>query len=113
MQADKQKQSTKPESLNQTMPVKKEDLSILGLKEEKLISETTKNNTIEIDSIKEQKPLAPAPIPSNAPRDIMNKTVNIQKEKMNYSLIDQKAIPAMKSRGPHAAFDQSMNKSRL
>ena len=32
---------------------------------------------------------------------------------MNYSLIDQKAIPAMKSRGPHAAFDQSMNKSRL
>lgn len=58
------------------MPVKKEDLSILGLKEDKIVSETTKHNTIEVESLKESKPV-PAPLPSNAPRDIMNKTVNI------------------------------------
>jgi hypothetical protein len=74
------------------MPIKKEDLSILGgNKEDKLVNETTKNNTIEVESttLKEQssKPITHH-MPSNAPRDIMNKTVNIQKEKMNYSLID-------------------------
>lgn len=32
------------------MPVKKEDLSILGLKEDKLTTDTTKMNTIEVES---------------------------------------------------------------
>lgn len=46
----------------------------------------------------------------------MNKTVNIQKEKMNYSLVEQRQIPPGRGgRGPqyNNNFDQSVDKSRI
>ena len=42
---------------------------------------------------------------------MMNKTVHINKEKMNYSLLDPKRIPGGRAR--NGAIEQSMDKSRI
>lgn len=131
-QVQPEQKHQKQEALNQTMPVKKEDMSLLDMKEERKAADLMSKLNVAHDSnqeplsIQEQMGRIPPSGPSathnhgsnsgahhNNPKELMNKTMNVQKEKMNYSLVEQRQIPPARTRGHNAPFEQSMDKSRI
>ncbi len=105
------------------MPVKAEELSMMA--KEPLIDDMKSKGGERLENNMDTSPSQPPndqkpPIvvhshPANAnQKDMMNKTVNIGKDnKMNLSLVDQRQVPPQRARVANAAFDQSVDKSKI